>query len=49
MQGDIQWFTPAGSAMTDSDWLAGWTHSVVAYFDGIRDAGPRRARPAHAR
>ena len=38
MQGDIQWFTPAGSAMTDSDWRAGWTHCVVAYFDGVRDA-----------
>ena len=46
MQGDIQWFTPAGSAMTDSDWLAGWTHSVVAYFDGIRDADrDERGRP----
>jgi len=38
MQGDIEWFTPAGSAMTDSDWGAGWTRSVVAYFDGVRDA-----------
>jgi isoamylase len=35
---DIAWFTPAGSAMTDSDWGAGWTRSVVAYFDGVRDA-----------
>ena len=24
--------------MTDSDWSAGWTRSVVAYFDGTRDA-----------
>jgi len=38
MHGDIQWFTPAGSAMTDSDWRAGWVRSVVAYFDGVRDA-----------
>jgi glycogen operon protein len=35
---DIAWFTPAGSAMTDSDWGAGWTRSVVAYLDGSRDA-----------
>ena len=35
---DIEWFTPAGSAMTDSDWSAGWARTVVAYFDGIRDA-----------
>jgi len=35
---DIAWFTPAGSPMTDSDWDAGWTRSVVAYFDGTRDA-----------
>ena len=24
--------------MTDSDWGAGWTRSVVAYLDGVRDA-----------
>jgi glycogen operon protein len=24
--------------MTDSDWQAGWTRSVVAYLDGTRDA-----------
>jgi glycogen operon protein len=35
---DIAWFTPAGSAMTDSDWQAGWTRSVVAYLDGTRGA-----------
>ena len=35
---DIAWYTPAGSAMTASDWGAGWTQSVVAYFDGTRDA-----------
>ena len=34
---DIGWFTPAGSAMTESDWSAGWTRSVVAYLDGRRD------------
>jgi isoamylase len=46
MQGEIQWFTPAGSAMTDSDWQAGWTHSVVAYLDGVRDADrDDRGRP----
>jgi glycogen operon protein len=46
MKGDIQWFTPAGSAMTDSDWRAGWTRSVVAYFDGVRDADrDDRGRP----
>jgi glycogen operon protein len=31
---DIRWFTPTGSAMTDSDWNAGWTRSVVASLDG---------------
>ncbi len=34
---DIRWFTPAGSQMTDSDWRAGWTRSVVMYLDGVRD------------
>jgi isoamylase len=44
--GDIGWFTPTGSAMTDSDWLAGWTRSVVAYFDGSRDPDrDERGRP----
>jgi isoamylase len=38
LRDDIAWFTPTGSAMTDSDWGAGWTRSVVAYFDGTRDA-----------
>jgi glycogen operon protein len=43
---DIAWFTPTGSAMTDSDWGAGWTRSVVAYFDGTRDADrDDRGRP----
>ena len=37
-RGEIAWFTPTGSPMTDSDWRAGWTRSVVAYFDGVRDA-----------
>jgi glycogen operon protein len=35
---DIEWFTPTGAAMTNSDWTAGWTRSVVAYLDGTRDA-----------
>ncbi len=35
---DIEWFTPGGSRMIDSDWGGGWTRSVVAYFDGGRDA-----------
>jgi glycogen operon protein len=35
--GDIQWFTPVGSAMTGSDWNAGWTRSVVMYADGKLD------------
>ncbi len=38
VSGDIAWFTPAGFAMTDSDWQAGWTRSVVAYLDGERYA-----------
>jgi glycogen operon protein len=43
---DIEWFTPAGSAMTDSDWGAGWTRSVVAYHDGTRGADrDDRGRP----
>jgi glycogen operon protein len=43
---DIRWFTPAGSAMTDSDWTAGWTRSVVAYLDGSRDPDrDERGRP----
>ncbi len=44
--GDIRWFTPAGAAMTDSDWRAGWTRSVTAYLDGTRDADrDERGRP----
>jgi isoamylase len=43
---DIEWFTPAGFAMIDSDWGAGWTRSVVAYLDGTRDADrEERGRP----
>jgi isoamylase len=38
LRDDIEWFTPAGSVMTDSDWGAGWTRSVVAYLNGTRDA-----------
>jgi glycogen operon protein len=35
---DIRWLTPAGSPMTDSDWRADWTRSLMAYLDGARDA-----------
>ena len=43
---DIRWFTPAGSAMADPDWGAGWTRSVVAYLDGARGADrDDRGRP----
>ena len=43
---DIRWFMPAGFAMTDPDWAAGWTHSVAAYLDGVRDADrDDRGRP----
>ena len=43
---DIEWFTPAGSPMTDSDWDAGWPRSITAYFDGTRDADrDQRGRP----
>ncbi len=46
LRDDIEWFTPAGSAMTDSDWGAGWTRSVMARFDGTRDADrDDRGRP----
>ena len=34
---DIRWFTPFGLPMTDSDWNAGWTRSVMAYLDGHCD------------
>jgi len=36
-RGDLSWFTPVGSAMTESDWTAGWTRSVVMYANGQRD------------
>jgi glycogen operon protein len=43
---DIRWFTPTGSVMTDSDWQAGWTRSVMAYLDGTRDPDrDERGRP----
>ena len=43
---DVRWFTPFGQPMTDSDWNAGWTRSVVAYLDGRRDADrDPRGRP----
>ena len=46
MAGDIGWFTPAGSPMTASDWGAGWTRSVIAYFDGSKDPDrDNRGRP----
>jgi isoamylase len=38
LRDDIEWFTPAGSAMTGSDWGAELTRSVVVYLDGVRDA-----------
>jgi glycogen operon protein len=37
LRDNIEWFTPAGSAMNDSDWGAGWTRSVMAYLDGTHD------------
>jgi isoamylase len=44
--GDVQWFTPVGSAMTEADWNAGWTRSVVMYADGKRDPDrDERGRP----
>jgi len=43
---DIRWFTPCGLPMTDSDWNAGWTRSVMAYLDGHRDPDrDARGRP----
>jgi glycogen operon protein len=46
LRDDIEWFTPAGSAMNDSDWSAGWTRSVMAYVDGTRDPDlDERGRP----
>ncbi len=43
---DIAWFTALGSSMTDSDWNAGSIRSIVAHFDGKRDADrDDRGRP----
>jgi len=38
LAGDIAWYAPAGSPMTDSDWSASRTLCVIAYFNGTRDA-----------
>jgi glycogen operon protein len=37
LAGDIAWYAPAGSSMTDSDWNAGRTLCVIAYFNGTCD------------
>src|ERR1035437_2804272 len=43
---DIRWFAPTGSPMTDSDWNAGWTRSVVAFLDGSHNPDrDERGRP----
>jgi glycogen operon protein len=41
--GDIQWLTPAGAEMTESDWQAGYAKSVAVLLDGtaISEPDPR--------
>jgi isoamylase len=41
--GDIQWMTPSGAEMTDSDWQAGYAKSVAVLLDGtaISEPDPR--------
>jgi glycogen operon protein len=41
--GDIQWLTPAGQEMTESDWQAGYAKSVAVLLDGgaISEPDPR--------
>jgi isoamylase len=40
---DIAWFTPAGDAMTDDDWNAGFAQALTVYLNGqaIASTGPR--------
>jgi glycogen operon protein len=41
--GDIQWLTPTGQEMTESDWQAGYAKSVAVLLDGsaISEPDPR--------
>jgi len=41
--GDIQWMTPTGQEMTESDWQAGYAKSVAVLLDGgaISEPDPR--------
>jgi len=38
--GDIAWFTPAGEAMTDDDWDAGFAKSLTVFLNGDAIAEP---------
>ena len=44
--GDIAWFTPSGSQMTDQDWAVGYARSVGVFLNGdaISEPGPRGER-----
>jgi glycogen operon protein len=35
---DVGWFTPAGVAMTESDWQSGWSSSIAVFIEGQRYA-----------
>ncbi|GAB2556546.1 glycogen debranching protein GlgX [Nocardia heshunensis] len=41
--GDIAWFTPGGTEMTDADWMTTFARSLTVFLngDGIREPGPR--------
>jgi isoamylase len=43
LPGDIQWLTPSGTEMTESDWQAGYAKSVAVLLDGtaISEPDPR--------
>jgi glycogen operon protein len=43
---DIEWFTPAGTTMTDDDWSASFARSIGVFLNGdaITSPGPRGER-----
>jgi isoamylase len=44
--GDIAWFTPAGTEMTDADWEAGFAKSLTVFLNGDAISEPdRRGEP----
>ena len=40
--GDIAWFTPAGTEMTDADWQAGFAKSLTVFLNGDAISEPDR-------